>query len=361
MIVHDRHYQTVWLEGDAVVLIDQLALPHSFAIKRCATYRETAEAIRGMLVRGAGAIGAAAGYGLAQAALQAPDAGWPTFARALAEARQHLEATRPTAQNLFYATRRVFLAATGAAPEVAAARHSARLAAQQIAAEDAAACASIGAAGAHLIGEGATVLTHCNAGWLAFVDWGTALAPVYAAVRRGARPFVLVDETRPRCQGSSLTAWELAHEGVPHAVIADNAAGYYMQRGEVQVVIVGADRIAANGDVANKIGTYEKAVVARDNGVPFYVAAPLTTIDPACSSGRDIPIEERPAEELTTMAGLTESGAVQRIRLTHSPARNPAFDVTPARLITGLITPHGIFPATAAGVAAALTAGAATP
>jgi translation initiation factor eIF-2B subunit alpha/methylthioribose-1-phosphate isomerase len=189
------------------------------------------------------------------------------------------------------------------------------------------------------------MLTHCNAGWLAFVDWGSALSPVYAAKRQGKRCFVFADETRPRCQGANLTAWELAGEGIDHAVIADNAAGHFMRQGEVDVVIVGSDRIAANGDVANKIGTYEKAVLAHENGIPFYVAAPTSTIDAATPTGDAIPIEERSPDEVLFVNGLTADGSVSRVRIAPacSTARNPAFDVTPAKYITGIITQRGVF------------------
>jgi methylthioribose-1-phosphate isomerase len=233
--------------------------------------------------------------------------------------------------------------------------------AARIADEDVAACAAIGLHGRTILGrlqaerggEAVRVLTHCNAGWLACVDWGTALAPVYAAHEAGIPVHVYVDETRPRNQGAALTAWELAQHGVPHTVIADNAAGHLMQHGQVDLVIVGADRAASNGDVANKIGTYLKALAARDNGVPFYVAVPGPTIDWRLADGSGIPIEERAAAEVTHIQGQTEAGSVTSVRLTpaHSGAANPAFDVTPARLISGLITERGVCPATHEGLA----------
>ena len=299
-----------------------------------------------MVVRGAGAIGAAAGYGAAQAALEAP-AQAPRFAQYIDEAAALLKATRPTAQNLFYAVDRVTRQTLAALPDVQAARQAAVAEAEAIAAEDADAGRRIGEWGARLIPDGARVLTHCNAGWLAFTDWGTALSPVYRAKRDGKRVFVWVDETRPRLQGARLTAWELAGEGIDFRVIPDNAAGWYMRRGEVDLVIVGADRIAANGDTANKVGTYGRAVLARENGIPFYVAAPVSTIDFACPDGEAIPIEERGEEEVLEASGPDISdpgGPIRTIRIA-SPgarARNPAFDVTPARLITGLITEKGI-------------------
>ena len=255
-----------------------------------------------------------------------------------------LRATRPTAQDLFYAVQRVLDAILGA-DSVDAARQAAVETAQSLADENAAAGRAIGELGATLIPDGARILTHCNAGWLAFVDWGSALAPIYVAARQGKRVFVYVDETRPRNQGASLTAWELEGEGIPHALIADNAAGRFMQIGEVDLVIVGADRVAANGDVANKIGTYEKALCAADNGVPFYVAAPTSTLDAQLPDGAAIPIEERSPEEVLYVTGITEAGGLGRVRISHSQAqaRNPAFDITPARLIRAIITEQGIY------------------
>jgi methylthioribose-1-phosphate isomerase len=349
MRVNGQHLRTVTLEGSVVVLIDQTLLPHQLAMSRCATPADTARAIRDMTVRGAGAIGATGALGVAQAAILAPDDGF--FAQLRADAAL-LRATRPTAQNLFIGVDTVLYAAL-AESSPARARAAAVAAAQAFADDDAACCAAIGAHGAPLIGERARVSTHCNAGWLAFVDWGSALSPIYAAARAGRRPFVWVDETRPRGQGASLTAWELAQEGVEHAIIADNATGHYMARGEIDLVIVGADRIAANGDVANKIGTYSSAVVAARHGIPFYVAAPTTTIDPATPTGAAIPIEERSADELLWTQGVDADGVWRKVRTTPAGAsgRNPAFDVTPAALIAGIITERGIVPATVAGIA----------
>jgi methylthioribose-1-phosphate isomerase len=342
MNVNGQHYRTIWMEGGVVKMIDQLALPHRFQIAALATHQDTAHAIKTMMVRGAGAIGAAAGYGMAQVVLEAPDgAGFRAYVERGAET---LRRTRPTAQDLFYAIRRV-LEAVRQVSSVVQARQVAVETATWLADENAAAGEAIGQYGAALIADGARVLTHCNAGWLAFVDWGSALAPVYAAARQGKKLFVFADETRPRCQGASLTAWELQGEGIPHAIIADNAAGYFMRRGEVDLVIVGSDRIAANGDVANKIGTYEKAVCAAANDIPFYVAAPLSTFDPDCPTGDDIPIEERSADEVLYVSGRNEEGHICRVRLSHeaAQARNPAFDVTPARYVHGIITQQGIF------------------
>jgi methylthioribose-1-phosphate isomerase len=342
MIVNGQAYRTVWMEDGVVKIINQVLLPHRFGIVDLPDHRATAQAIREMWVRGAGAIGATGGYGMAQVALEAPDG--DGFAGYVAQGAATLRGTRPTAQNLFYAIDRV-LAAVSTAPDQATARRAAVDEAEAIAGEDAAACEAIGRFGSALIPDGSRVLTHCNAGWLAFVDWGSALAPVYSAHRAGKRVFVYADETRPRLQGAGLTAWELMNEGVPAAVLADNAAAHLMALGEIDLVIVGSDRIAANGDVANKIGTLEKAIVAHELGIPFYVAAPISTIDRDCASGTMIPIEERSADEVLYISGLLDDGGLGRVRV--APAgtqvRNPAFDVTPARFIKGIITQRGIF------------------
>ena len=350
MNVNGQPFRTVWMDGATVRMINQPLLPYRFELVALPTVAETAASIRDMVVRGAGAIGATAAYGVAQAALLAPDA---TFFDDLAAAARLIESTRPTAQNLFYAVRHVLRAAEAEGDHPGRARRAAVAAAEALADDDAACCEAIGRHGAPLIGDQARVNTHCNAGWLAFVDWGSALSPIYAAKREGRDPFVWVDETRPRGQGSRLTAWELAGENVRHAVIADNATGHYLQRGQIDLVIVGSDRIAANGDVANKIGTYSSAVVAKANGVPFYVAAPTTTIDPSCPSGADIPIEERDQDEVRFVWGWSDEGRFARVRVTpeESPARNPAFDVTPAALIAGIITEKGIVQASAEGIA----------
>ena len=294
MRVQGKDYRTVWMEGSVVCLIDQHLLPHRFEIRRCPTHRETAEAIRTMIVRGAGAIGGAAGYAMAQVTLEAPDADFHAF---LERGAQTISATRPTAHDLFYAVERVLETAL-AQPRPPEARCAAVGMATRLADENAQAGERIGQAGAALLRPGMRLLTHCNAGWLAFVDWGSALAPIYVAHRRGVPLFVYVDETRPRSQGAKLTAWELGQEGVPHAVIADTAAGSFFARGMIDGVIVGADRIAANGDVANKIGTYTLALLAKHHGVPFYVAAPRSTFDLDTPDGAAIPIEERGEEEV---------------------------------------------------------------
>ena len=337
MIIDGRHHRTVWFEGGHLHLINQPLLPHRFEILRYGDYREVAEAIKTMVVRGAPAIGATGAFALALADAQSVE---------LEEAAAVLRSTRPTAQDLFYGIRRVL--------EGVGEGRSALEIAQEIADDYVVACRSIGEHGAGLIEDGMRLNTHCNAGWLATVDWGTATAPMYVAKRRGRDFFVWVDETRPRCQGSRLTAYELGHEGIRHAVIADNAAGALMARGEIDMVIVGTDRVAMNGDVANKIGTYSSAVVAKENGIPFYVAAPTATVDPGSATGDDIPIEERDPDEVACMFGWdTEKDreATVRIAPESSPIRNIAFDVTPARYITGIITEKGIFEAERIGEA----------
>jgi methylthioribose-1-phosphate isomerase len=352
MDVDGVHHRTVdWQDGQ-VVLIDQPRLPHTFQLWRSADHREVAEAITTMIVRGAGAIGATGAYGLALAAKNAPDA---SFVADVAEAHALLADTRPTAQNLFTGLDRV-ARAISAEEDPARAREAALAAAREYADEDAAACEAIGGHGEPLLEDGWGVSTHCNAGWLAFVDWGSALAPVFVGRRAGKKLNVFVDETRPRGQGARLTAWELAGEGIDHVVIVDNAFGHFAARGDVQAVITGADRVAANGDVANKIGTFGHAVIARHLGIPFYVALPSSTIDAACPSGAHIPIEERSADEVVWTWGEDDDGRFTRVRTTRSPARNPAFDATPAELVDGLITEYGVFSASQEGVAKALAA-----
>ena len=345
MNVHGRHYRTIWLkDGDphVVQLIDQRALPHEFIIEEVRTVAEAARAIAEMRVRGAGLIGATAGYGMYLAALAATDAD------SLRRAGELLKATRPTAVNLAWAVERQ-LAAIAAAEDKAAA---AFLTAAQIAEEDADFCRRIGEHGLPLIAEisarkgGApvNVLTHCNAGWLAFVDHGSATAPIYAAHDAGLAVHVWVDETRPRSQGAKLTAWELAQHGVPHTLIVDNAGGHLMQRGEVDLVLVGTDRTTRTGDVANKIGTYLKALAAHDNGVPFYVALPSSSFDWKMRDGlREIPIEDRGPAEVKFVDGWRDGARAEvLIAPSESPAANPGFDVTPARLVTALITERGL-------------------
>ncbi|MBN1334576.1 MAG: S-methyl-5-thioribose-1-phosphate isomerase [Deltaproteobacteria bacterium] len=350
MNVGGRPFRTVWLEDGCVRMIEQNLLPFRFEIVRMSTWHDTAKAIRDMTVRGAGAIGAAGALGLAQAALQAPDRG---FHEAVAQAADGLTRTRPTAQNLFYGVGRVLRAIQAEGDDLRAARRAAEAVGREVADDDAECCRLIGEHGLVLVPDGARVSTHCNAGWLAFVDWGSALSPVYAARRVGRNVHVWVDETRPRGQGARLTAWELGQEGVPHAILPDGATASLMRRGQVDVVIVGSDRIAANGDVANKIGTYASALAARAHGLPFYVAAPTTTIDPGCPEGGAIPIEERSADEVRTVWGWSDEGRFVQVRVAPegSPAWNPAFDVTPAELIAGIVTERGVVPATPEGIA----------
>jgi methylthioribose-1-phosphate isomerase len=341
MRIDGTHYRTIWLEGDVVRLLDQNRLPFEFRVLDAPTHRDTATAIREMTVRGAPAIGAAAAFAMAQAFSEAPAADpWPYAG----EARALVEATRPTARDLFAGVEHVCAAAESAAGSPA---DAALAAAQAFADASVESCRRVGEHGAALIPSGARVLTHCNAGWLATVDYGTALAPVYLAAAQGRPAHVWVDETRPRAQGARLTAWELVNEELSHAVIADNAAAWFMSRGEVDLVIVGADRIAANGDVVNKIGTLGRAVCAREFGIPFYVAAPPSTFDAATPDGPSVTIEERAEDEVHYQEGPDAEGTLRRVRVTSpgSPARNPAFDVTPARLVTAYVTDTGVFTA----------------
>jgi len=337
MKVNGKNYRTVWMEGNSVFLIEQNLLPFKFETFESISYKQTCVAIKEMLVRGAGAIGTAAGFAIAQAFLEARENGFWQFVK---DAKTEIEATRPTAQNLFYATNYVFDAAKMSSDPT----QSAIEAAQAVADKDADDSRKIGEYGNELIKNNFRILTHCNAGWLAFTDFGTALSPVYAAHQSDKNIFVYADETRPRSQGARLTAWELKNEGVPHLIIPDNAAAHLMQQGKIDIVIVGADRIAANGDAANKIGTLEKAICAKEFGIPFYVAAPTSTFDQNCPTGRDIPIEERDQHEVLYQTGPDDNGIMHRILVCSpgSDAFNPAFDVTPAKYITGIITEKGI-------------------
>lgn len=334
--------KSLWREGSLVKMVDQRKLPHSFEIISLNNHKETAWAIKNMATRGAGAIGNAAGFGMAQAALEAENKSLEEFTEYLNEAAETIRQTRPTAANLFKAVDRCLEAANWGTVSMRV--ENVVKAADQIFKDDLKASEEIAKAGSRLIKDGFKILTHCNAGALAYVDHGTALAPIRQAVKEGKDVFVWVDETRPRGQGARITAWELEQEGIPYALIADNAAGYFMQKGEVDMVIVGADRIAANGDVANKIGTYEKAVVAFENKIPFWVAAPGMTFDLNTLSGDAIKIEERDPEEVTTMWGLGEDGKRTRIKIAAegTNARNPAFDVTPTKYLNGFITEYGL-------------------
>ena len=333
------------MEGTSVFLIDQNLLPFNFKIYRSISYQDTCRAIKTMIVRGAGAIGAAAGFAMAQAVLSAPKKGSRAH---IEKAKRKIESARPTAQNLFYAVKRVCEAAINSDHP----KEDAIAEAQKIADEDAYNGRMIGEIGSRLIKDGANIETHCNAGWLAFVDHGTALAPIYAARDQGKKVFVYVDETRPRGQGARLTAWELKNEGIPYAIIPDNAGAHLMSRGKINIMIVGADRIAANGDVANKIGTLEKAVAAKEFGIPFYVAAPTSTFDLKCKSGKHIPIEERSEEEVLYQTGANKNGKIEKVLICSpgSKAINPAFDITPAKYITGIITEKGVIKPSKAGI-----------
>jgi len=334
-----KEVRTVWMENNIVKMIDQTKLPYKFGIFTSYNHKQTVEAIKKMIVRGAPVIGVTAAYGIAQACLEAPEDKFDEYVR---NAANSLINTRPTAYNLFWAIDRV-LRVISKGNSINEKRKLAVEEVNKIADEDVKICEKIGEYGNKLIKDGNKILTHCNAGALATVDYGTALAPIRFAHHEGKKIFVFVDETRPRCQGSKLTAWELLQEGIHHAVIADNAAGYYMQKGEVDLCIVGADRVTADGSAANKIGTYEKAVLAKENNIPFYVAVPTSTIDLRIKYGKNIPIEERNEEEVTHISGFTE-GDIKKVRITPegSHAKNPAFDVTFAKYITAFITEKGI-------------------
>ena len=359
MKIDGKPTRTIWVEGDgdAVGIIDQTQLPHRFVTTRVATLEEAAHAIKSMQVRGAPLIGAAAAYGM-WLALKA-DASDEALERAYAV----LHATRPTAINLKWALDEVMAVVRNRPRAERAAAALKR--ANEIAEEDVAINQAIGRNGLKLIediaarkknGERVNVLTHCNAGWLATVDWGTATAPIYMAHDKGLPIHVFADETRPRNQGASLTAWELNKHGVPHTVIPDNTGGHLMQHGMVDLVIVGTDRVTAQGDVCNKIGTYLKALAARDNNVPFYVALPSPTIDFTVSDGvAEIPIEQRGPEEVAMMTGKTKDGRIETVQIVPdgSDVANYAFDVTPARLVTGLITERGVLKAERAALKAA--------
>ena len=359
MKVDGKPTRTIWLEPDgwSVGVIDQTALPHRYVTARLTNLAEAAHAIRAMVIRGAPLIGATAAYGMCLALRE--DASDEALERAYAT----LLAARPTAINLKWALEEM-MAAVRNRPRTERTAAAYRRAAE-ISDEDVAINEAIGRNGLPLIeavaarkkpGEPVNVLTHCNAGWLATVDVGTATAPIYLAHDKGIAVHVFADETRPRNQGASLTAWELGHHGVPHTLIADNTGGHLMQHGLVDLVIVGTDRVTANGDVCNKIGTYLKALAAHDNNVPFYVALPSPTIDFSIGDGvAEIPIEQRGAEEVATMTGRTADGRIETVRIAPdgSPVANYAFDVTPARLITGLITERGVLAASRPALAGA--------
>ncbi|MDR3249408.1 MAG: S-methyl-5-thioribose-1-phosphate isomerase [Treponema sp.] len=374
MKVAGTHYRTIWLSEEdrrVVKIINQLVLPHRFEMLELRCLGDAVRAIRDMQVRGAGLIGATAAWGMYLASLEAGEGG-RAFAVDMEKAAETLKATRPTASNLAWAADRM-MDTLFPAPQARPAsgqiapngrellRERARMEAQAIADEDAEFCRRIGQHGLEIIKKAATrkggvpvnVLTHCNAGALAFVDYGSALSPVYAAADAGIKVHVWVDETRPRNQGASLTAWELGQHGVDHDLIPDNAGGHLMQHGMVDLVITGADRVTRRGDAANKIGTYLKAVAAKENQVPFYVAFPSSTFDFAMEDGvAEIPIEERDPAEVRQISGKTADGRIEAVQICPdgTPARNWGFDVTPAKYISGLITERGVCDATEIGI-----------
>jgi methylthioribose-1-phosphate isomerase len=333
---------TIWREGGTVKMIDQSTLPHKFQILNLNSHRETANAIQNMVTRGAGAIGIAGGYGVAQAALEAQNFELTKFTNYVLDAANTLKKTRPTAINLFHVIDRCIKSAPkGNIPQRVKAICEE---ADRIALEDLNASRAMGRYGDLLIKDGFRILTHCNAGALAFIDFGSAIAPIRVAHRNGKKIFVYVDETRPRSQGAKLTTWELQQEEIPYALIVDNAAGYYLHRGDIDMVLVGADRIAGNGDTANKIGTYEKAVLAHENGIPFYVVAPSITFDLNSMTGNQIEIEHRSPEEVNCVWGVDEKNNYTKVQITATGtnALNPSFDITPAKYITGFITEFGL-------------------
>jgi len=354
MHINGKRYRTIWpdpQDNHTVCIIDQRQLPYKFMIERLTSINQTVEAIKEMHVRGAGLIGATAGFGMYLASLQAPDNRFDDF---MAEAGSRLDNSRPTARNLKWAIDRVFESMKHAnKPEDK--RHIAFSTACIIADEDAAFCERLGNHGLEIIkniseekkGRRVNILTHCNAGWLAFVDFGSATAPIYAARDAGIEVHVWVDETRPWNQGAKLTAWELQQEDIANTLICDNTGGHLMQHGMVDLVIVGTDRTTHTGDVANKIGTYLKALAAHDNNIPFYVALPSSSLDWTLDNGMQIPIEQRTEEEITTISGLNTKGDIITIELTARKTRaaNYSFDITPSRLVTGLITERGIIKA----------------
>jgi len=333
VLIDGSEYRSVWMDEQGLWMIDQNLLPHSFELRCLHSYEEVASAIRNMTVRGAPAIGAAAAYGMVLAAKAAPD---DQFRRYLRTARDILAATRPTAIDLINGVNFVYENALRFIPDCKHARQVAEMSAFEFANRSAEDCKQLGIVGAEIIPDGAKILTHCNAGALATVDWGTALSAIRMAHRSGKKIFVYVSETRPRLQGARLTAFEMEQEGIDHAIITDSAAGFYFWKKDIDLVITGADRVCLNGDIANKIGTYDKAVLAREHRVPFYISAPHSTFDFTCHKGTDIPIEIRSEEEITKYGDSYMCNP-------HSPALNPSFDITPAKYITGIITPKGIF------------------
>jgi len=363
MKINGKSYRTIWISPEdqkIVQTIDQRYLPHKFVVEDLHNVEDVAIAISDMHVRGAGLIGVIAAYGIYLAALQAPKQSAEAFMDFISASQKRLQATRPTAVNLEWALNKatqVVAEAQGVENKTIAAQRLAETMADEAAEE----CRKIGEYGFTIIeeisrrkkGEVVNILTHCNAGWLAFVDYGTATAPIYEAQARGIKVHVYVDETRPRNQGGQLTAFELGQNGVPHTIIADNTGGHLMQHGMVDIVIVGSDRTTYTGDVANKIGTYLKAIAAHENQVPFYVALPSSTIDWQIRDGvKEIPIEKRDEKEIKYITGLNEKGGLETVLITpkDSPAANYGFDVTPSRYITALITEKGVCPASEEGI-----------
>jgi len=361
MKIAGKSYRTIWINDEGTLsVINQLKLPHTFEVVTLLDIDDVCRSISDMVVRGAGLIGATAGYGMWLAATKAPTNSLASFNSFIQLQAARLQATRPTASNLAWAIKRQ-LKQSELGKTISEKIDLMRAEAQVIADEDAEFCRRIGLHGFKLIkqlanakpGKIINILTHCNAGWLAFVDYGTALSPIFAAHDAGFPVHVWVDETRPRNQGASLTSWELASYGVPHSLIVDNAGGHLMQHGLVDIVLTGADRVTRNGDVANKIGTYLKALAAQDNNVPFYVALPSSTLDFSLDDGiTQIPIEERTGDEVRIVTGKLNDGSVAAVQICPdtTPARNWGFDVTPARLITGFICERGICPATESGI-----------
>jgi methylthioribose-1-phosphate isomerase len=341
MLINGKNYRTVWMENNTIYTIEQRLLPHEFKIVRIKTAEEAARAIKNMTIRGAPAIGGMAAFAMALSVINFKGDDIEELHNHIHKVAELIISTRPTANDLFHAVKFI-LKNLKTESIVDESKKATVEAAHEYVENSIEACKKIGEFGNALIKENFSILTHCNAGALAAVDYGTALAPIRAAHYDNKKIHVFVDETRPRFQGM-LTAWELAQEKIPHSVIVDNAAGYFMKKGEVDLLITGADRVAANGDAANKIGTYEKAVLAKENSIPFYIAAPLSTIDPNTKSGDGINIEERGKEEVSHIVGW-ENGTLKEIMMAPKESRikNPAFDVTPAKYITGIITEKGI-------------------
>jgi S-methyl-5-thioribose-1-phosphate isomerase len=338
MKINNKHYKTIRYSENTCFMIDQSLLPFRLEIIESRNWEVTKDAIINMQIRGAGAIGAAGAFAMAQASLTANPS---EYKKNIDFAHKAILSTRPTAQNLFDCVEKVYLSALNSPRE-------ALDKAQEIAAKTEEDCLKIAKFGNELLKDGDSILTHCNAGWLAFVDWGSALAPIYYAAKEGKKIHVFVDETRPRLQGSRLTAYELANENIPHTVICDSASAALMSENKINMVITGADRIAANGDTANKIGTLEKAICANYFNIPFYIAANLSTFDFSCSTGKDIPIEYRNPKEINFLDGIQNDKLINDILISaNSPSINPSFDITRNNLISGIITEKGIYKASA--------------